>query len=205
VALTPHGRHHWFHLPDDLDVPRSIRGLGDGIDILGNDGYAIAPPSTITGCPKPHQTGDRCDAAYTWTTATRHLAPLPAWITERINDRARQAERSACDMTTSPRKSSTRRPAMSPRRVRHPRRYALAALRGETQRVSQATAGQRNDTLNYAAWRLAQHLHNGTLTESEIRDALAQAADACGLTADDGARAVHTTITSALRSGGRTR
>jgi hypothetical protein len=49
------------------------------------------------------------------------------------------------------------------------------------------------------------HVHNGTLTESQVRDALARAAEACGLTADDGTRAVHTTITSALRSGGRTR
>jgi hypothetical protein len=205
VALTPHGRHHWHHLSGDLVVPRSIRGLGAGIDVLGNDGYAIAPPSTITICPKPHQAGDRCDTDYTWTPATRHLAPLPAWIPQRLEDRARLAERPACDTKTNPRISNTRQPITSPQRVRHPRRYALAALRGETQRLSHAPAGQRNDTLNYAAWRLARHLHDGTLTEPEIRDALARAADACGLTADDGARVVHTTITSALRSGGRTR
>lgn len=39
-------------------------------------------------------------------------------------------------------------------RVRHPRRYALATLRGEAERVASAAPGHRNDALNYAAWRL---------------------------------------------------
>jgi hypothetical protein len=199
-ALTPHGRHRWYQLPSGLAVPRSIRGLGDGIDVLGNDGYAIAPPSAITNCPKPHQPDDRCDTTYTWTPTTRRLALLPAWIPQQLEHRAARA---ACDRNTVPQAAHTRRP--SSRRVRHPHRYALAALRGETGRVATAPAGQRNDALNYAAWRLAQHIHDGTLTESQVRDALARAADACGLTEDDGARTVHTTITSALRSGGRTR
>jgi hypothetical protein len=206
VAHTPHGRHHWYHLPSDLAVPRSIRGLGAGIDVLGDDGYAIAPPSTITGCPKPHERGDRCETGYTWTSTTRHLAPLPAWIPRRLEERARIAEHWTQDGNAKRRTARTRRPPRtSPPRVRQPRRYALAALRGEADRVATAAAGQRNDTLNYAAWRLAGHLRDGTLTEPEIRDALVRGADACGLTTDDGARAVQTTITSALRSGGRSR
>jgi hypothetical protein len=84
--------------------------------------------------------------------------------------------------------------------VRHPRRYAVAALRGEAQRVASAPAGQRNDALNYAAWRLAEHLEHGALTHDEIATALANAADGCGLTDDDGARAVRNTINSGLRS-----
>lgn len=42
--------------------------------VLGNDGYAVAPPSTITApCPKPQGDGDRCAPGYTWTPTTRHL------------------------------------------------------------------------------------------------------------------------------------
>jgi hypothetical protein len=201
TATTPHGRHHWYRLPDGLAVPRSIRGLGDGVDLLGSDGYAIAPPSTITVCRKHRDAEASCGTRYVWTPDTRRLAPLPDWTAQCLNERRQHAidRRSAIehDRQVDTARSDRRRS------IRHPRRYALAALRGETDRVRHAAAGKRNDTLNYAAWRLAPLLHDGTLTEREVRDALTRAADACGLTADDGARAVHTTITSALRSGGR--
>jgi hypothetical protein len=201
TATTPHGRHHWYRLPDGLAVPRSIRGLGDGVDLLGSDGYAIAPPSRITVCRKHRHAQASCGTRYVWTPDTRRLAPLPDWIAQHLNDRRQRAiERRA---TIEPARQHGPRRSDRRRSIRHPRHYALAALRGETDRVRHAAAGKRNDTLNYAAWRLAPHLEDGMLTEREVRDALARAADACGLTADDGARAVQTTITSALRSGGR--
>jgi hypothetical protein len=199
TAVAPHGRHNWYRLTGDLAVPQSIRGLGEGVDLLGNDGYAIAPPSAIAVCPKHPRPGASCGTHYTWTPPTRQLAPLPAWVPRHLHDRCMR-DRQADDGT---RRDVTFPPFLDRRRVRRPRRYALAALRGETQRVASAEAGRRNDTLNYAAWRLAPLLHDGSLTEPEIRDALARAASACGLINDDGARAVHTTITSALRSGGR--
>jgi hypothetical protein len=182
-------------------VPRSIRGLGDGVDLLGSDGYAIAPPSNITVCRKHSNAGASCGTRYMWTPDTRRLAALPDWIAQHLNERRQHAidRRSALkhDRQHGPGRSDRRRS------IRHPRRYALAVLRGETDRVRHAATGKRNDTLNYAAWRLAPHLQDGTLTEREVRDTLTRAADACGLTADDGARPVQTTITSALRSGGR--
>jgi hypothetical protein len=183
---------------DGLTVPRSIRGLGDGVDVLGRDGYAVAPPSAITICPKHPDVA--CGTRYAWMPLVRRLAPLPAWIPQHLQDRQRRPwDRHADDLA----RENATAPSPRNRRVRHPRRYALAALRGETDRVATAVVGIRHDMLNYAAWRLAPHLHDGTLTESEIRTALTRAADACGLTGDDGARSVHTTITAALRSGGR--
>jgi hypothetical protein len=203
TAMTPHGRHHWYRLPDGMLVPRSIRGLGDGVDLLGSDGYAIAPPSTIAICPKHRDADTTCGTTYTWTPRTRHLAPLPAWIPQHLDNRRQIRSDRTGDSTRERPPAAKAQPSRQHRQVRHARRYALAALRGETERVAAAEAGRRNDTLNCAAWRLARHLHDGALTEAEIRNALANAADTCGLTADDGARTVHTTITSALRSGGR--
>jgi hypothetical protein len=200
TAVTPHGRHHWYRLPDGLTVPRSIRGLGDGVDLLGNDGYAIAPPSTITICPKHPNVP--CGTRYTWTPPTRHLAPLPSWVPQQLREQRQRSDgRRTVNHVHQRQPDTSATGSGTTRQVRHPRSYALAALRGETERVAHAAAGRRNDTLNYAAWRLAPHLRNGTLTEPEIRDALARAADACGLTADDGTQAVQTT--SALRTGGR--
>ena len=95
-------------------VPRSIRGLGDGIDLLGSDGYAIAPPSTITTCPKHHGTHATCGTTYTWTPRTRRLAPLPAWIPRHL-DNQRHAARDLLDDSTRerPPAATTRRSTAS--------------------------------------------------------------------------------------------
>jgi hypothetical protein len=211
TADTPHGRHHWYRLPDGLTVPRSIRGLGDGIDLLGDDGYAIAPPSSITAaCTKLHNTDDRCTTGYTWTPTTRRLAELPAWIPEQLEHRLTaggaesdvNADRSITNCCAAISSSPPGAAAADGACVQHPRRYALAALEGEAERVARAQRGARNDTLNVAAWRLRRHVQAGALSEREVRDALAQAADQCGHATDDGRHTVERTITSALSTIG---
>jgi hypothetical protein len=204
TANTPHGRHHWYRLPSGIHVARAIRGLGNGIDLLGNGGYAIAPPSAITACPKLHDDDNRCAPGYTWTPTTRHLAQLPEWIPVCLRHRA---EHAAPDRAARPVDAGIREPhdAGSPthtRQVRYPRRYALAALRGEADRLAKTPPGNRNDTLFLAVRRIRHHVRAGVLTEHEVRHALTAAADASGHTADDGVRTVRNTITSALRSGG---
>lgn len=76
------------------------------------------------------------------------------------------------------------------------RQYAAAALEDEVTRVRTATEGQRNDTLNTSAFKLARFIANGDLSEDEIRGQLAEAARSAGL--DD--REVTATINSALRA-----
>ena len=63
------GRHYWFAHPGG-NVPNSAGRLGPGIDVRGDSGYVIAPPSL-------HHTG----RAYQWFTRSP-LAPLPDWIFE---------------------------------------------------------------------------------------------------------------------------
>ncbi len=64
TAQTPHGRHLWYRIPKELTVPRRIRGLGPGIDLLGTGGYTLLPPSRVR-CLKPdHRSGPE---HYTWT------------------------------------------------------------------------------------------------------------------------------------------
>lgn len=191
MATTPHGRHHWYRLANDLSVPRSIRGLGDGIDVLGDNGYAIAPPSRITSCTKPHASSDRCTDRYLCTGSTRRLEPLPPWVPERL------AERRATELASNARPrepSDVRHDVGGDGSIRHPRSYAFAALRGEADRVATARPGARNDALNYAAWRLAPHIDTGAIDELEVRHALAHAAHRCELAEDDGARALNVTI-----------
>jgi len=59
--------------------------------------------------------------------------------------------------------------------------YGHRALEQETARVANAPEGTRNDTLNRAAFNLAQLVQTGHLTETETRQALENAARTAGL------------------------
>jgi hypothetical protein len=78
------------------------------------------------------------------------------------------------------------------------RRYAVGALRRAAERVTLASEGTRNDTLNRECFALARFVGNGLLTHSEIAESLAVAARHAGLTQTETAR----TLASALRAGG---
>ncbi|GAA3765676.1 YfjI family protein [Micromonospora maritima] len=75
--------------------------------------------------------------------------------------------------------------------------YAQTALTNEIDRVRTAVKGTRNDALNRAAFSLGQLVAGGELTETEVRDALTDAARAAGL--DD--RETAATIASGLGKG----
>lgn len=61
-------------------------------------------------------------------------------------------------------------------------RYALKALNAEATNVTNAAEGQRNHTLNTAAFNLYRFTQNGTLTAQQIEHTLTHAARQAGLT-----------------------
>jgi putative DNA primase/helicase len=80
----------------------------------------------------------------------------------------------------------------------HPN-YLKSALDNEYRFVASAKAGTRNDTLNRAAFKLAQL----SIPENEIFECLVPAAQACCLVDEIGISAVYATIRSGMRAGGR--
>src|SRR5262249_24755045 len=82
--------------------------------------------------------------------------------------------------------------------------WARAALDRKWKTVAAAQPGTRNDRLNTAAFNLFQIVAGGGLDEQEVRDRLFEAAETCGLVADDGAASVEATINSAAQAA-RTR
>ncbi|MDQ6617393.1 MAG: bifunctional DNA primase/polymerase [Actinomycetota bacterium] len=64
---TPRGGLHLYFSHDGDAVPNSAGRLGRGLDVRGDGGYVVAPPSTLIG-------GRRYTA-----TATGELPPWPAW------------------------------------------------------------------------------------------------------------------------------
>jgi hypothetical protein len=80
-------------------------------------------------------------------------------------------------------------------------RYVAAAVVGEVQKVEAATPGRRNQMLFQAAANLGELVGAGVLGAGVAEVSLSVAAEACGLTHDDGSRSVASTIASGMRRG----
>jgi len=122
------------------------------------------------------------------TTTGRYLAtdtnqpqPLPAWLTDVLSTPSHTA------------------PGPTARTFKDPSSYALAALTGELDKLLAAAPGQRNDTLNRAAFALGQLVGAQLLDEGQARDELVSAAGRIGLPRSEAER----TITSGLTAGAR--
>jgi Bifunctional DNA primase/polymerase, N-terminal len=79
--------------------------------------------------------------------------------------------------------------------------WAISALIDECDKVAKAKPGTRNSTLNNAAFNLGQIIAGDYLNEQEVRTRLFEAAEKCGLVADDGEQAARATIDSGLQAG----
>ena len=169
-ATTGRGRHLYFSCPSPR-LGNSAGRLGDGLDVRGHGGYVVAPPSL-------HADRHR----YRWRNRRRPAA-LPAWIAQLL--------------TVTP--TAPARPVSPPPVNAHDRRcrYFTAALRAELADVASAQPGTRNDTLNRAAFRLAQLAVDDAATMQALEHQLLAAAQAAGLAGSEALA----TIASALAAG----
>jgi hypothetical protein len=164
------GRHYWFAHPGD-HVRNSAGLLGPGLDIRGDGGYVIAPPSV-------HAVGGR----YLWASEVA-LAQAPGWILARCREQDRE--------------QSSARPAGAQYRPHQVGAWAAAAFESELSRLRRAAEGSRNHTLNRAAFALGQLVGGHHLDGDMVRDALVTAGVGMGLTT----REVRATVASGLRAG----
>jgi len=73
-AITGRGRHCYFRLGDGDPIHNSASAIGPGLDIRGNGGYVVAPPSV-------HPSGRK----YAWSVdSAAEFADAPAWLIEKI-------------------------------------------------------------------------------------------------------------------------
>src|SRR5439155_11954016 len=132
------------------------RRLGPGIDVRGDGGYVIAPPSR-------HASGAR----YTWASCSLVVPNLPESLLERLVARAWQPQPSGT-LKTHDRVGA--------------QRWAAAALEREGAAVAAAVEGTRNHRLNLAAFRLGQIVAAGLLDRGDVETTLHAEAASAGLT-----------------------
>lgn len=174
TVITGSGGRHLYFAHPEVHVRNSAGVLGAGLDIRGDGGYVIAPPSR-------HPTG----GTYRWAHP-RNPAALPDWLRERL-DRPPPAP--------LPPPGGHPRPGQG----RSSSAWARQAVAGELVRVRQSEPGRRNTDLNRAAFALGQLLGGGHLDATEIHDLLVDAGLAVGLHP----REVAATVRSGLGAGAR--
>lgn len=81
TSSTGRGEHRFFRMPEGEKIANSAGRLGPKLDIRGDGGYVILPPSH-------HASG----AQYKWRDDKAEIAEAPAWLIERVRSRP-QAER----------------------------------------------------------------------------------------------------------------
>jgi hypothetical protein len=169
VATPSGGQHLYYRQPTGHRLGNSAGRIGWKIDTRGHGGYIVG-------------SGSITNQGRYQASNTTPPQPLPDWIT------------TALDTTRPP--TSTPRTTAS---LTNASSYALAALTGELENVLAAAPGQRNDTLNRAAFALGQLVGAQLLDETIARDELLSAAARVGLPRNEAER----TITSGLTAGAR--
>ena len=171
AVQTSRGAHYYFKHPNGR--VRNFTGRLAGLDIKGDGGYIVAPPSRH---PKTQ-------SQYQWAGKYRPdcvpVAEPPTWLLELIQDPLR--ERSSVDGEAVNRQSA----------------YGEAALECELVTLSSTSTGQRNCALNRAAFSLGQLVAAGALNQHCVETALKAAAASIGLSDEE----IQPTISSGLKAG----
>lgn len=160
VAESPTGsRHYFYRLPPGEEVRNSTSKLADKVDVRGEGGYVVAPPSI-----HPY----KC-APYCWIS-TDPCSEMPAELLARL----RGQPSLVVDMSAPPARLGG---------------YAAVALLREVEAVRQAPEGQGNQVLNTAAFNLGQLVASGELAEAVVFAELLSAATFNGRRSEREARA----------------
>jgi len=146
-----------------------------GIDVRGDGGYIVVPPSQ-------HATGE----PYRWTGRTP-VAPAPDWLVALLTREP---------VAHTPAGAVARRPILQEpsSALAH---YGAAALDREAAQLAHAVEGTRNDSLNRAAFKLGQLVGAGALPADEVADRLERLGTDLGLRPAEVSR----TVASGLAAG----
>lgn len=162
------GRHLYFRHPGGIVRNDAGRKLGLGLDVRGDGGYVLAPPSQHA-----------CGGRYRVIQRGGEIPPLPEWLRGILQP-----------------PEATRPPAPVRSDAREAGPWARSALDGELHRLQTAREGARNDTLNRVAYRLGQIVGAGCLEETEVEALLVRAATSIGLGEREAERTVQSGLTA---------
>lgn len=172
------GRQMFFAWPQDgPPVKNSASRIGPGLDVRGQGGYVIVPPSL-------HQSGGHYAWAPGRALGETTLALAPDWLLAMVRGDEKTPP-------TAPPSSTPADEGATP--------YGQKALAEELALLASAMEGERNESLNRAAFRLGQLVAGGQLERPGVEAGLFGLAVNRGLPE----REARATIASGLEAGQR--
>ena len=175
IVATPNAGCHFYFRQWPNEALGNARGdLPAGIDVRGSGGYVVAPGTVLED-----------GRAYELHGDLSAIPTLPAWL-RAILTRAK----------SEPRPQPVQRQEHSDARIRA---YVDAAVEAETARVRMAGEGNRNHSLNQAAFALGQLVGAGWIQAGEVEGLLTGAAHEAGLKQPE----IRKTIRSGITAGQR--
>lgn len=159
VETPSGGLHFYYRAPLGSRIRNSAGKLGWQVDVRAAGGYVCAPGTTLP------------NGAYKPVGGPENIAHLPQWLRALLEPQK-----------PTPAATQRRTPQVTP----GPRSQVERRVRGLIRTVAEAPEGQRNSTLNWAAWQLAQ---DGLLAQ-EYAQALISAAETAGLPQTEAIRTV---------------
>lgn len=165
------GKHLYFNWPGGA-VTNSAGKLGPGLDIRGNGGQVVAPPS-------------RSNKGDYVLSVDAPVVDAPAWLLDLLRP-------------PEPKKPTTGGTPYSPEGANH---YAEAALADELAQVEAAGEGTHNHQLYRSACNLGELIGCGALDRIRVFEALVAASTAAGYPQRDSWRQMENTIVGGLDKG----
>ncbi|WGS18950.1 MULTISPECIES: bifunctional DNA primase/polymerase [unclassified Bradyrhizobium] len=184
MAESPSGSRHYFFKHPGFEVKTiagtDAKGLAPGIDVKGDGGFVIAPPSI-----KPN--GDQ----YRWLNAGHTIAEAPQWLRDLPVLRKSEQIKADRNLPTIVAPAG-HRPSVGT--------HAAKVLADACEKIATTETG-RNDELNKQALKVGRYVANGEIaTDVAVHDLLAACGEN-GLLAEDGERQCLATIQSGLGAG----
>ena len=170
-AESPSGSIHYFFRHPGFHIQTFPR-LVPGVDVRGDGGMVIAPPSVKPG-----------KGIYKWRNSLP-VVDAPQWLLDLIKAH-KEPERVAIRKPYEGETSSN----------------AGMAMKARYDEVASAPDGTRNQALNDASFKLGQYIGAGELSEEQAADVMLAACESNGLLADDGKGQCLATIKSGIRGG----
>jgi hypothetical protein len=151
------GRHYWYALKPGESFPSSNGRLDPGIDVKGDGGYVVAPPSWVG------RTEAGPGGRYEWIVHPTEIRPppLPVWLRDKLVRK--------------------RKPVLPTVSIRPSDIAAQRRLDALARTVASAKRGERNNVLNWAAYRAGEMVWLGQASADIVNEALWAAGRAAGL------------------------
>lgn len=165
---TPGGGFHlWWRWPAaGPEIRNSAGRIGPGLDVRGEGGYVVVPPSRLSN-------GRR----YSWTRGPVEILDAPDWLLELARP-------------VAPAPMPSERKNVSASRHLDLDNYVATAVADELRQLARAGEGSRNDTLNRAAFAIAGFVKGGYLPHDWALAKLEEIAIDIGLPATEARRTI---------------